>query len=81
MTYGHVWADQTTHCHLALSGRPHPSIQRVQQRVASAVSHTAAPMGLPAFPKLEALSTKSALVDLPIFSSAERHAVILQLNH
>lgn len=60
---------------------PHPSIQSVQQRVASAVGHAAAPMGLPAFPELEALSTKGTLVDLPIFSSAKRHAVILQLRN
>lgn len=59
--------------------RPYPSVQRVEQRVASAVGHTATPMGLPTFPKLEALATKSALVDLPIFGSAERHTIILKL--
>jgi len=59
---------------------PHPAIERVQQRVSRPVRHTAAAVGLASFSKFETLTSKCPLVDLPIFSAAERHAEVLQLE-
>lgn len=52
----------------------------MQQRVACPVSHTAASVGLAPFSILQALTAKSSLVDLSIFSATERHAEVLQLG-
>ncbi|TNN65258.1 hypothetical protein EYF80_024547 [Liparis tanakae] len=59
---------------------PHPAVERVQQRVSRPVRHAAAAVGLAAFSKFETLTSERPLVDLPIFSAAERHAEVLQLE-
>lgn len=58
----------------------YPSIKCVQQRVSCPVCYAAAAVGLASFSVLETLTSKGPLVDLPIFSAAERHAEVLQLG-
>lgn len=58
----------------------YPSIKCMQQRVPCPVSYTAASVSLATFSILQALTTKSSLVDLSIFSTTERHAKVLQLG-
>lgn len=52
----------------------------MQQRVACPISYTAASVSLAPFSILQALTAKSSLVDLSIFSATERHAEVLQLG-
>lgn len=58
----------------------YPSIKGVKKRVSGSVSYTAASVSLASLPVLETLAAKSPLVDSPIFSAAERHAKVLQLE-
>lgn len=58
----------------------YPSVKCVQQRVPCPVSDTAASVSLAPFSILQALTAKSSLVDLSIFSTTERHAKVLQLG-
>lgn len=58
----------------------YPSVKRMQQRVPCPVSDTAASVSLAPFSILQALTTKSSLVDLSIFSTTERHAKVFQLG-
>lgn len=44
------------------------------------VSYAAASVSLASLPVLETLAAKGPLVDSPIFSAAERHAEVLQLE-
>ena len=55
------------------------SIQSVEKRVTSSVSHTTAPVSLTTFTKLETLTPKSPLVDFAILSTTERHPIVLKL--
>lgn len=58
----------------------YPSVKCMQQRVPCPVSYTAASVSLAPFSIFQALTTKSSLVDLSIFSTTERHAKVLQLG-
>lgn len=58
----------------------YPSVKCMQQRVPCPVSYTAASVSLAPFSILQALTAKSSLIDLSIFSTTERHAKVLQLG-
>lgn len=51
----------------------------MKKGVTSAVSNTAAAMGLASFTILGALSTKGSLVDIAIFQATKWHAIVLKL--
>jgi hypothetical protein len=55
--------------------------QGVQHGVTSTISHSAASVGLTSLSELLRLATESALVNLTLSGSAERHTVGLELSH
>ena len=57
-----------------------PSIERVKEGVASAISHSTASMGLTSLAVLQTLPAKRSLVDLPVLRATKRHPIVLQLD-
>lgn len=56
-----------------------PSIERVKEGVASAISHSTATMGLTSLAILQTLPAKRSLVDLPGLRATKWHSIVLQL--
>lgn len=61
--------------------KTHSAIKGVKEGVSSSVSYTATAMGLSSFTIVNTLTSESSLVNFTVLKSAERHAIVFELNN